>query len=132
MIQYPMYEDEMVRLIKLYWPHMTHQDIRKAVQYSMNKRYRETKCVVDNNYTKSKTDFTLLDMANWINEREPICTAYGVMFKRHNLDKPNPLTELVRSFMEGRDIDKGLMFKYLAERDYVNAAKYNLKQLLNF
>ena len=131
MIQYPMYEDEMVRLAHSYLPQMTINDIRKAVQYSINKRYKETKCVVDNNYTKSKTDFTLLEMANWINEREPICTAYGVMFKKHNPNKPNPLTELVRSFMEGRDIDKGLMFKYLAARDYVNAAKYNLKQLLD-
>lgn len=131
MIQYPMYEDEMVRLIHSYLPQMTIYDIRKAVQYSMNKRYKETKCVVDNNYTKLRTDFTLLDMANWINERQPICTAYGVMFKKHNPKRPNPLTELVRSFMEGRDIDKGLMFKYLAARDYVNAAKYNLKQLLD-
>lgn len=132
MVQYPMYEDEMVRLAHSYLPHMTIGDIRKAVQYSMNKRYKETKCVVDNNYTKLKTNFTLLEMANWINEREPICTAYGVMFKKHNPDRPNPLTELVRSFMDGRDIDKGLMFKYLAARDYVNASKYNLKQLLNF
>ena len=70
-------------------------------------------------------------MANWINEREPICTAYGVMFKKHNLKKPNPLTELVRSFMEGRDIDKAKMFEYLEAHDYVNAAKYNLMQLLD-
>ena len=131
MIQYPMYEDEMVRLVHSYLPHMTHEDIRRAVQYSMQKRYKETKCKIDNNYTKTQTTSTLLEMANWINEREPICTAYGVMFKKHNLKKPNPLTELVRSFMEGRDIDKAKMFEYLEAHDYVNAAKYNLMQLLD-
>lgn len=131
MIQYPMYEDEMVRLVHSYLPHMTHEDIRRAVQYSMNKRYKEIKCKIDNNYTKTQTTSTLLEMANWINEREPICTAYGVMFKKHNLKKPNPLTELVRSFMEGRDIDKKKMFEYLEAHDYVNAAKYNLMQLLD-
>lgn len=131
MIQYPMYEDEMVRLVHSYLPHMTHEDIRRAVQYSMQKRYKETKCKIDNNYTKTQTTSTLLEMANWINEREPICTAYGVMFKKHNLKKPNPLTELVRSFMEGRDIDKKKMFEYLEAHDYVNAAKYNLMQLLD-
>lgn len=130
MIQYPMYEDEMVRLIKLYWPHMTHQDIRKAVQYSMNKRYKETACVIDNNYTKTQTESTLIEMANWINEREPICTSYGVMFKKKNPDKPNPLIELIRTLVEGRDIYKKEMFKYLDMHDYVNAAKYNLSQLL--
>ena len=126
-----MYEDEMVRLVHSYLPHMTHEDIRRAVQYSMQKRYKETKCKIDNNYTKTQTASTLLEMANWINEREPICTAYGVMFKKHNLKKPNPLTELVRSFMEGRDIDKKKMFEYLEAHDYVNAAKYNLMQLLD-
>lgn len=131
MIQYPMYEDEMVRLVHSYLPHMTHEDIRRAVQYSMSKRYKETKCKIDNNYTKTQTTSTLLEMANWINEREPICTAYGVMFKKHNLKKPNPLTELVRSFMEGRDIDKAKMFEYLEAHDYINAAKYNLMQLLD-
>ena len=131
MIQYPMYEDEMVRLVHSYLPHMTHEDIRRAVRYSMQKRYKETKCKIDNNYTKTQTTSTLLEMANWINEREPICTAYGVMFKKHNLKKPNPLTELVRSFMEGRDIDKKKMFEYLEAHDYVNAAKYNLMQLLD-
>lgn len=132
MIQYPMYEDEMVRLVHSYLPHMTHEDIRRAVQYSMQKRYKETKCKIDNNYTKTQTTSTLLEMANWINEREPICTAYGVMFKKHNLKKPNPLTELVRSFMEGRDVYKKQMFEYLEAHDYTNVSKYNLMQLLEF
>ena len=131
MIQYPMYEDEMVRLVHSYLPHMTHEDIRRAVQYSMQKRYKETKCKIDNNYTKTQTTSTLLEMANWINEREPICTAYGVMFKKHNLKKPNPLTELVRSFMEGRDVYKKQMFEYLEAHDYTNVSKYNLLQLLS-
>lgn len=131
MIQYPMYEDEMVRLVHSYLPHMTHEDIRRAVQYSIQKRYKETKCKIDNNYTKTQTTSTLLEMANWINEREPICTAYGVMFKKHNLKKPNPLTELVRSFMEGRDVYKKQMFEYLEAHDYTNVSKYNLLQLLS-
>ena len=131
MIQYPMYEDEMVRLVHSYLPHMTREDIRRAVQYSMQKRYKETKCKIDNNYTKTQTTSTLLEMANWINEREPICTAYGVMFKKHNLKKPNPLTELVRSFMEGRDVYKKKMFEYLEAHDYTNVSKYNLLQLLS-
>ena len=131
MIKYDQYEEEMIRLIKSYRPYMTIGDIRRAVEYSMNKRYREVPCIVDNNYTKTKSDFTLLNLANWINSREPICTSYGVMFKKHNFDKPNPLTELVRSFMEGRDVYKKQMFEYLAAHDYTNAAKYNLKQLLS-
>ena len=130
MIKYPLYEEEMVRLIHSYLPQMTIADIRTAVEYSVNKRYKEVDCAIDNNYTKTKTNSTLLDMANWINEREPIVTAYGVMFKKHNVKRPNPLIELIRSFMEGRDIYKKKMFEYLEKHDYVNVAKYDLLQLL--
>lgn len=130
MVEYKMYEDEMVRVIQRLKPQMVREDIRKAVQYSINKRYKENKCIVDNNYTKTHTDSTLLEMAQWINSREPICTAYGVMFKKHGAE-PHPLIELIRSFMEGRDIDKAKMFEYLEAHDYINAAKYNLKQLLD-
>ena len=44
MVEYKMYEDEMVRVIQRLKPQMVREDIRKAVQYSINKRYKENKC----------------------------------------------------------------------------------------
>lgn len=129
-VQYNDYVEEMCRLISTYQPQMLRSDIRDAIQYSINKRYKEVPCKIHNNYTKEMLDGTLLDMANWINEREPICTAYGVLFKKHS-KKMNPLCEMIKSFMEGRDIDKAKMFEALAKHDYENAAKYNLFQLLD-
>ena len=130
MITYQPYEDEMVRIVSRLRPTMVNSDIRKAIQYSMNKRYKQEPCIIDNNYTKARANNTLLDLTNWINEREPICTSYGCMFKKPG-KRPNPLIELIRSFMEARDIDKAKMFEYLKVHDYEMADQYNLKQVLD-
>lgn len=130
MVSYDMYKDEMLRLVSTYQPQMLHSDILDAINYSMNKRYKEKKCKVHNNYTGECIEGSLLDIANWINEKEPICTAYGVLFKKHS-KRPNPLCDMIQSFMDGRDIDKAKMFAALEKYDYENAAKYNLFQLLD-
>ena len=131
MVNYKPYEDEATLLAQLLKPHISRSDIRRAVQYSMSKRYKETPCVLDNNYTHQRAENgTLLQMANYINSREPICTAYGVLFKKHG-DKPHPLLDMIRDFMESRDVYKKQMFKYLEAHDYSNVSKYNLMQLLN-
>ena len=124
------YRDEMTRTVKRLYPQMSLGDISKAVEYSIRKRYKEYTCVLDNNYTKKQVQTTLLAMADYIDAKEPICTAYGVLFRRHG-EVPNPLIELIRSFMDGRDEHKAQMFKYLDAKDYDNYAKYMLFQLLD-
>lgn len=125
-----MYQNEIVRTLKRLYPHMSQHELCKAVEYSINKRYAEQNCRLNNNYTKQELQTTLLAMADYISAKEPICTAYGVLFKKHG-EVPNPLNDLIKSFMDGRDINKKIMFKYLDALDYENYEKYNLAQLLD-
>lgn len=124
------YTNEMCRSIKRIFPYMTDQDILNAVQYSAKKRYKEQYCNIDDNYRKRNSKMTLLAVADYIMDKEPICTSYGVMFKRHT-DKEHPLMYMIRSLMEARDKDKALMFKYLDLHDYEKAASYKMDQLLD-
>lgn len=124
------YTNEMCRSIKRIFPYMTDQDILNAVQYSVKKRYKEQYCNIDDNYRKRNSKMTLLAVADYIMDKEPICTSYGVMFKRHT-DKEHPLMYMIRSLMEARDKDKALMFKYLDLHDYEKAASYKMDQLLD-
>lgn len=128
-MKYDLYKDEAVDLIHRLYSHISMYDLRQAVDYSMQKRYKDEKCQLDNNYTHQKADTTLLDMANFINDKQPISTAYGVLFKRHG-SKPHPLLDMIRDFTDSRDRYKQEMFKYLEAHDYINVAKYNLAQLL--
>lgn len=124
------YTNEMCRSVKRIYPYMTDEDIYKAVQYSIQKRYKEQYCNIDDNYRHRNTKMTLLAIADYIQDKQPICTSYGVMFKRHT-DKEHPLMYMIRSLMEARDKDKALMFKYLDLHDYEKAESYKMDQLLD-
>lgn len=124
------YKESMRRILKRMYPYMTNDDLRKAIDYSVSKRYKESYCVLDNNYKKRQEKLTLLKVADYIESKQPICTSYGVMFKRHT-DKEHPLMAMIRMLMEARDKDKALMFKYLEAHDYDMAASYKMDQLLD-
>src|SRR5574344_1892044 len=66
-------------------------------------------------------------MANYIEDKKPIITAYGVLFKRHTKVK-TPLYRLIDNFIEVRTRLKAEMFKYPKGSD--NYKKFNLGQLL--
>lgn len=125
-----LYKNEMVRILKRAYPYMPSQDIEMAVNYSINKRYKDEPCIVDNNYKKiTIDDMTLRQVSDWILAKQPICTSYGVLIKRHGKVE-HPLIELIRHFMEDRDVYKKMKFEYLEKHDYENVAKYDLMQLL--
>lgn len=128
MVVTDMYTDEALYVLRSIYPNASRQQLLDAINYSIQKRYREQKCTLSNNYTKKSTELTLSQVIEYINKKQPICTAYGVMFKQPNADVPNPLVDLIRSFMENRDIYKKEMFKF--PKGSYDFAKWNLAQLL--
>lgn len=129
MVVTDMYTDEALYVLQSMYPNATKQQLLDAINYSIQKRYREQKCTLSNNYTKKSTELTLAQVIEYITKKQPICTAFGVMFKQPNADAPNPLVDLIRSFMENRDIYKKEMFKF--PKGSYDFAKWNLAQLLN-
>lgn len=121
------YFSTVFRLIKTSFPNLTPMDITEAIQYSMDKRYKEEKAKLYNNYTGKTANTTLLEMTNYILEREPILTAFGVLWKKHGT-VPNPLINMTKKFMESRGLLKKEMFKYPKYSE--EWEKYNLLQLL--
>ena len=45
-VDYKPYEDEMTRVVSKIRPTMTNSDIRKAILYSMRKRYKQEQCEI--------------------------------------------------------------------------------------
>lgn len=122
------YKDIMQRLVKMYYPNAKDIDINNALDYSIHKRYKRYDATLYNNYTERHSDLSLLQLTDYIYQREPIVTAYGTLFKKHG-ETPNPLCHVIQSFLDKRDEDKALMFKYpKGSEDY---EKYNLLQSLN-
>lgn len=132
------YKDKMKRLMYLYNPHIDMNDLDNILNYSINKRLYNANAGISNSYkryvdpeTKQFKDlfheFTLLQIADYIKQREPIVTSMGTMFKHHG-DVPNPLAITIQSFLDLRGIHKKDMFKYPKGSEQFE--KYNLLQSL--
>ena len=122
------YMDTMARIMKLYYPNISESEMEKLLDYSIDKRYKATKANVSNNYVKRDKDMTLLQIADYIAQREPIVTAYGTMFKNH-ANSENPMGKVVQSFLDQRSKYKKMMFKQPKGSELFE--KYNLLQQLS-
>ena len=122
------YKDMMYRVATLIYPNLNNDEIKSALDYSINKRFKDANCSVINNYTKKQHNMLISEFTNFLADQQPICTPSGVMFRRHGT-VPNPLIEMIKMFMDNRGIHKAEMFKYPKGSEMF--AKYNLLQLLD-
>ena len=108
-------------------PSLSEEEIDEAINYSIEKRFKDSDCSIDNNYKKIRVDTTISQITQFILEKEPIMTAYGCLFSKHTNTK-NPLYDMIEEIVTIRDKFKKEMFKYPKGSEMYN--KYNLLQLL--
>lgn len=121
------YEQVMVDGFKHTFPLLNENELREAIRYSINNRIQTRPVTLVNNYTKSKLNGTVLDIIKYIEDKQPIITSSGVLFKKHK-EADNPLSRMIMSFINQRGIYKKEMFKYPKGSELFE--KYNLLQLL--
>lgn len=123
------YKDTVMRMTHFMFPDAPLETIDRALDWSIDKRYKEEVADIYNNYTKETVkDMPLDQLTEYILKRQPILTPYGVMFKRPGTE-PVPLLNMIKSFMDLRNIHKDQMFQYDKGTDEFN--HYNLLQLLD-
>lgn len=123
------YKETLGKCFRMYLPNgINDSELNQIIDYSIGKRYKKEKCVVDNSYTKKKYNSNLLAMADYINSKQPIVTAFGTMFMKH-ADCPNPMAVVIQQFLDQRTIHKDIMLSFpKGSEDY---EKYNLLQSLD-
>ena len=140
------YKDEMIRVLSLYYPNATSNQLNHAIDSSINKRMHNSPAKITNSYKRYKVletdpetgqqylayknkeqNVTLQQVCDYILSRQPIVTAFGTMFMHHG-EIPNPLWDVVNSFLENRTKHKKMMFKY--PKGSEDFEKYNLMQSL--
>ena len=123
-----LYKQTVSRMLGRNFPTLTEADINAAVDYSINKRYKQEPCTINNSYSNKKVNMNLQEVTDYIMDRQPITTMYGVLWKRKGT-VPNPLCKMTKKFMEQRGIYKKEMFKFpKGSEDY---ERFNLAQLLS-
>ena len=122
------YKQQMHRMLKMLYPSITSYELDLAIQYSIDKRFKNVDITVNNNYKRKTVNTTLLEVSDIIKTQQPIITAYGVMFKRHKKDYNTPFYNLLETFITNRTKFKNKMFEY--PKGTEEFQKYNLLQLL--
>ena len=123
------YKENMCRLIRLYYPYISDEELSPILDYSINKRYEKNANVgINNTYKHTYVRTDLLAMADYIASREPIVTSYGTMFKKKG-KAPNPLAMVIDQFLEARGKHKKQMYAY--PKGSEEFERYNLKQQLD-
>lgn len=122
------YKKTMGRFVRMFDSNIPDDQLSAVLDYSIQKRYKPYNAQLNNSYTYQKQSTTLLQLTDWIFEKEPIVTAYGTMFKRHS-QTINPLTTVIQQFLDTRSIHKKEMFKY--PKGSEEFERYNLYQLLD-
>ena len=129
------YMEEVIRMTQLVHPNIPYNVLNNALRESIDKRRKDYEVVINNNYTKrqipekdSNQKMYIKQLTNYILAKEPICTSWGVLFKHHD-EAPNPLAEMIKQFMDLRNIHKGEMFKH--PKGTEEYASFQLLQLLD-
>lgn len=131
------YAETMKECIQLYYPEIPANDIYNAINYSIEKRMKNSPAQISNSYKRYRNqngeyqdviqNTTLQAVSDYILSRQPIVTAFGTMFMHHEV-VPNPLVQVVEMFLANRSKHKKQMFQY--PKGSEEFEKYNLLQSL--
>lgn len=122
------YRDTMFRILKSMYPDASDNDLYEGIDYSISKRFKNFNLTVQNNYTNSDIELSMIEMLDYIAKRQPIITSYGTMFKQHDI-VPNPMSKVIQNFLDLRKKHKKEMFKYPKGSEMFE--HYNLLQALD-
>lgn len=126
-IVFRKYKDSIHRIMPYLLPTVSHDELENAINYSINKRFKNADCMINNNYKEKTANTNLLKLTEYIISRKPIITSYGCLFTQHG-EVPNPLEKLIGEFASIRNGFKKEMLKYPKGSELFN--KYNLLQVV--
>lgn len=110
--------------IKLLFPKDDEDSIREFLSEAFDRDYVDNKCTIYNNYEKEEVETSYYNLFNWIDERKPILTESGSLFKQHD-ECYNPNTTILAKKLAERKIEKKKKFKYM---DMANHEKDPVKK----
>ena len=118
----------MTESLSMKRPDVSKDKIRKQVDAIFEKKFKDTKCQIYDNYNENVYDITLAGTLDWIRDKKPLICESGVFF--HQKKECRSLqTEIIKECMlDMRDIHKGEKFKAMEAGDTITAGIKDLQQ----
>ena len=73
------YKNVLRRMIPLTIKGISREELERAMEYSIQKRFQDHQVSVTHNYKKTEVDLKLTELMDFISDHKPILTPYGVM-----------------------------------------------------
>ena len=108
--------DQAYQKIKLLYPNDSKDKIKAFLSEEFDNDFIDNSCILYNNYEKDEVTIPLIKMFDWIEERQPILTESGTLFKQHS-ECFNPNTMILKDKLDERKIKKKEKFKYLEQSE---------------
>lgn len=121
------YKETLMRSVPLNIPTIQKDELSRAIDFSIQKRFKDVEAEIVNNYKKQKVNIGLAELGDFILSQKPIMTSYGCLFTKHG-DVPNPFYGLIEEFGNTRNKFKKEMLKYPKGSEEYN--HFNLLQLV--
>ena len=121
------YKNVAMRMASINRSDIPYNVLNDAINYSIQKRFKDNQVSIENNYKKKVVNMSLLDTCDYIETKKPIITASGVLFQRHE-NSTNLIYKVIDEFLNARQIAKDTMFKY--PKGSEDFQFWNLQQLL--
>jgi len=101
--------------------------IDKQIEENQKLNSDEKNVTIRNNYENVESEYTLLDVLDFYEDKKPIMTGYGVMFKQHE-KAMNLSASFVEWLMSERKVAKKAQFAALNEGDVAKESFYEMMQ----
>lgn len=105
------YKDIIHRMMPFLVPELSKYELEKALNYSIQKRFKNHKASLVNNYERTREETNMLELTDMIMTRKPIIPSSGCLFARHG-ERPNPFIQMIKEFGDIRTAFKNEMKKY--------------------
>lgn len=98
--------------IRMVYPDVSDEEINEFLNIEYKNSFKDTNCVIYNNYEKEELQTSIHSVIGWLNNKKPILTESGSLFKHHD-ECWNPNTTILNNKLSERGIVKGEKFEYM-------------------
>lgn len=120
--------DTMTKNMKMKYPNLDDEKIRKIVSKSFSERFTDHEAVMYNNYDEVYSNVTLNGILDWIQTENPLICESGCFFKQKNVQE-NIIADIIEhDMLDERAKIKKRMFELLKNGDEIGASFSDLRQ----
>lgn len=118
-------------ILKNIFPGVKKKEFDEYLDRKIGVRLINPQVKIHNNYSHLELPISLLEVVDWIREKEPICAGFGMFFKNQNIST-NPNAKMIINFLDLRKSFKKLLDDFIeGSYEYMTADRRQLTEKIN-